>query len=321
MKRFASSGMPVIFLVALAVAFIIAFAQPSLSQAAPSPVPSPPPFPTSTTPIAQFVVGIPAITNATGGQGGISEQDVRNYVSTHNIPENMGDKHPMPSKVVELPAVQVGQLIHNSTFQPDDTMLWYVEFQGNFVFPGSAEQVDGVHFTTAFEIFLAGDGNLIMQGGLNQPTGNPTGGTTPTPNPNATPTPVGGPAATATPGNPSGGPTPPPQPTNTPVPPPAPTATSAPAPPHLTATSPSEHCSNANWSNPIILKNTGGQSLTWSGSVPSGYTLTPSSGTLPAGQSVSVTIGPQFRNPWDGPTFPVSFTSNGGNVTVNLPCI
>jgi hypothetical protein len=232
MKRTASSGVPVIFTVALALAFIIAFAQPSFSHAASSPVPTPPPFPTNITPIAHPVIGISAITNATGGQGGISEQDVRNYVGNHNIPDNMGEKHPTPSKVVELPAVQVGQLIHNTTFQQDGTMLWYVEFQGNFVFPGSSTQPDGLHFTTAFESFLASDGNLIMHGGLNQPTGNPTGGATPTPNPNATPTPVGAPTATATPGNPPGGTTPPPQPTNTPVPPPLPTKT--PVPPTAT---------------------------------------------------------------------------------------
>ncbi len=223
MKRTIISSMPTIFTVALALAYIVAFAQPSFSRAASSPIatpPPPPPFPTNTTPIANPVVGIPAITNATGGQGGIGEQDVRNYVGNHNIPENMGDKHPTPSKIVELPAVQVGQLIHAPTFQPDDTMLWYVEFQGNFVFPGSSAQPDGLHFTTAYEVFLASDGNLIGHGGLNQPTGNPTGGATPTPNPNATATPAGVPTATPTPGNPAGGPTPPPQPTNTPVPPP-----------------------------------------------------------------------------------------------------
>jgi hypothetical protein len=326
MKRFISSGLPVIFVAALAIAFIIAFAQPSLSHAAPSPVPTPPPFPTTTTPITQPVVGIPAITNATGGQGGISEQDVRNYVSNHNIPDNMGNKQLTPSKVVELPAVQVGQLIHSSTFQPDDTMLWYVEFQGNFVFPGSSMQPDGVHFTTAYEVFLASDGNVILQGGLNQPSGTPIGGTTPTP--------VGTPTATAT-TSPQPTNTPVPAPTDTPTPVPAPTdtptpvpptatpipPTATPVPPHLTATSPTEHCANANWLNPIILKNIGGQLLHWNGSIPvSGHTLTPSSGSLNSGASVSVIIGPQFMNPYDGPTFPVNFTSNGGNVMLHLVC-
>lgn len=308
MKRFISSGVPVIFMIALAVAFILAFAQPSLTHAAPSPVPTPPPLPTTTTPIAQPVIGIPAITNATGGQGGISAQDVRNYVSNHNIPDNMGDKHPTPSKIVELPAVQVGQLIHSSTYQPDDTMLWYVEFQGNVVFPGSSMQPDGVHFMTAYEVFLASNGNLIAQGGLNQPSGTPTPGTAPTPGGTPTATATASPQPTNTPAPlPTDTPTPVP-PTDTPIPP-----TPPPVPPHLTATSPTEHCANANWLNPIILSNIGGQPLHWTGSIPiSGHTLTPSSGNLNPGASVSVTIGPQFMNPYDGHTFPVNFTSNGG---------
>lgn len=285
--------------VSIAFLFTLAHPSPSKLMAMPTPIPSPPPLPTGT-PQSLPITGIVGATNVTGGQS-ITEDDIRAFVMNHNMPGNMGSKTFRITKVTELTAVQVALVLHGAaTGQPDNAMLWYVELAGNFRFAGSAQQPDGLSYTTGFEVFIASNGNLLMEGGLV----NPTSGVTPIPQP--TNTPAGVPTATPV----ASGITP------TAVPP---TATPV-APPHLTATMPTEKCANANWLNPIVLMNTGGQLLNWNGSVPAGYTLTPSSGSLPPGASVSVTIGPQFTTPWSGSTFPVNVTSNGGNLALNLVC-
>jgi hypothetical protein len=286
----------------LCLAFIASFAQQrtAFAAAAPTPIPTPPSEPANPTFVPTIPVGISGATSATGG--GISADDIRRYVTTHNVPGNMGSSQFTILSMNDLTLADlIPQLNGMDPGLPQESMVWFVQLQGQFAFPGSSEQPDGLHFTTAFEVFIANTGNLLMEGGLPSPTS----GATPTP-PTSTATPAGVPTATATA---AGGATPTPAPTTTPIP-----------PPHLTATMPTEKCANANWLNPIVLKNVGGQSLHWTGSVPALHTLTPNSGTLLPGQSVSVKIGPQFMNPYNGATFPVNFVSNGGNIALKLPC-
>jgi hypothetical protein len=128
----------------------------------------------------------------------------------------------------------------------------------------------------AFEVFDAKTGNLLLYGGLNQPV------------PNQPPTPA---------------------PTTQP--------TQAPNPPKLsvTASSSSAFCLNGQYPT-ITIKNTGGGTLTWSGSGPSPVTLSPSSGSLAPGSSTVVNVSGSHP----GPTVTITITSNGGNATVTFNC-
>jgi hypothetical protein len=228
---------PVAFIAtALSTLLLVALAlqAPHHASSAPTPPPTPPTQPTSVAnPQQTPIVGESAITSATGGP--ITQADIQNYAQGHPIPFNMatgGANDTVTANTIILTAQftskQLATLLGTSMGVPDATPLWLVEFQGNFVFPGSAQQPDGLHFTTAFEVYFANTGNLLMEGGLTTPITNPTGGATPTPvgQPTATATPAGVPTATATPaGVAPATPTTAP-PTATPIPP---TATVAPA--------------------------------------------------------------------------------------------
>jgi hypothetical protein len=73
----------------------------------------------------------------------------------------------MPSvvRVAFLTSAQVSALLGGeSTGVPDDTLLCYVELQGNFTFP--SPQGTTQTFTKGVEVFDAQTGNLLMDGGL-----------------------------------------------------------------------------------------------------------------------------------------------------------
>jgi cell division septation protein DedD len=209
-------------LVTLAVVVLfglLLFLRPGMASAASdaSTPPTPPPTPPSYANVPlNPIVGAPAIQSATGGP--ITQDDVTRFVQSHHLPGNFSKDQGSIILVLKLSSQDLVGLLNTPTGLPDDTQLWYVEWQGQFIFPGSSAQTDGLRFPNAFEVFLADTGNEIMDGGLAQPTGNPTGGPTPTPMGTSTPTT----APTATPTIPST------QPTATPRP--QPTATSRPQP-------------------------------------------------------------------------------------------
>jgi hypothetical protein len=221
---FVATALSTLLLIALALQ------TPHRTSSAPTPPPTPPTQPTSVVnPQQTPIIGESAVTSATGGP--ITQADIQNYAQSHPIPFNMvangGSNNTVTANTIILTAQYTSQqlvtLLGTSTGVPDATPLWLVEFQGNFVFPGSAQQPDGLHFTTAFEVYFAATGNLLMEGGLTTPiTGTPvpTGTQTPTATPAGVPT-ATAPTATAVP--PTATPIPP---TDTPIPP---TATVAPA--------------------------------------------------------------------------------------------
>jgi hypothetical protein len=305
-----------VLVLALGILFLSGFALHPIASAAQNPTPppaTPPPATPPTYPNAPHlgVMGIPALPVA--GTEGLTQDTVMRYVKAHRLPFNLASSPRQLLSITKTTSSQVAAQLGISTGLPDATSVWLVQFSGSFMFLGNSQQPTTGPYPYAYEVFDDATGNLVDAGAF---TTAPTG-ITPTPVPTSaseTPTPTSLPLTPTT--------VPPTAtsvaPTTTSVPP---TATPRPSPPHLKATMPSEHCSNANWSNPIVLTNTGGQTLTWNGSVPAGHTLTPSSGTLLPGHSVSVTIGPQFQNPYDGTTFPVVLTSNGGNLSLHLPCI
>jgi hypothetical protein len=103
-----------------------------------------------------------------------------------------------------------------------------------------------------------------------------------------------------------------PQPTNTPAGQPAPRLGVSP-------TQVTEVCVQGAWREPLTVSNSGGQTLNWSATPDStapGVTLTPSSGSLGPGAAQTITFdgtGPRDH-------FTVSFTSNGGSVSVAITC-
>ncbi len=203
---------------ALALAFVVfALSRPHTADAAglATAPPQPPATPPSYANVPQgSIVGAKGVQAPNGGPP--SQDDVSRFAQSNNPPGNMLKGKSSIIAVLKLTSGDLSGLLHTPTGLPDATPLWFVELGGQFVFPGSSSQHDGIRFTTAFEVFLADTGNEIMDGGLAQPTGNPTGGPTPTPttNPNATPTPAGVPTATPT-QPPANNPTPTPQPQHT----------------------------------------------------------------------------------------------------------
>jgi hypothetical protein len=275
----------------------------------PPPV-TPPPSTPPTYPDAPHlpISGIPGV-SATGGP--VTQAEVMTFVQQQRfLPHTLASQRGTIMSIQEETARQVADTRQN-TGQPDDTLLWVAELSGHFVFPGSSQQPDGLPFPYAFEVFIASNGNLVMDGGLAQPlTAPPPSTPTPTPaqptaQPTATPTPAG-----------VGVPTP----TPTSVLVPHPTPTSVPQNPpkiSVTPTATSEYCANDSYPNSITVMNAGSGTLTWSATAPSGVTLTPSSGSLAAGASQTVTLTGSFTS---ANSFVVHFTSNGGPASVTITC-
>jgi hypothetical protein len=166
------------------------------------------------------------------------------------------------------------------TGRASDALLGFVEEQGSFGFGAATPDSAPLTFGYAFQVFDARTGNRLMYGGLNQPA------------PNATPTPQPRATATSTPR----------------LQPPAKLSV---APAQTT-----EFCLNQQWPNKITIKNSGGQTLTWSiGGLPSGVAATPGSGSLSPGASVDVTLSGQT-----GPSFTFTVSSNGGSQSVGITC-
>ncbi len=193
------------FALILAVMFTVAVAThpasvsaKSLAVAPTPPAATPPPATPPTYPNAPKagVEGIPAIQAATGAP--LAQDAVTNYVQSHRVLFNSTSDRGKVTTVGEYPSSQIAARLGISTGLPDDTMLWYVEMAGHFVFPGNSQMPQGVTFPYAYEAFNAITGNLVLAGGL----AGPTQAATPTPAP-ATPTPV---ATTPIPATPTSAP-------------------------------------------------------------------------------------------------------------------
>ncbi|MBA3824390.1 MAG: hypothetical protein H0X24_10915 [Ktedonobacterales bacterium] len=218
--------------------------------------------------------GIPGITPA--GSGPLSPDAITQFVNTHPFPDTPADHKPHVTLVKIMPGSDISALLGGEpTYAPDGAPLAFVQVTGDFSFPGSS--ADGqVPFQTAFEVFDATNGNLLMYGGLHQPV------TTPPP---ATPTPAG-------------------QPTQVPpttVPPTSvpPTATHAPVVHFAVTPSKQTQSCSQTLTNPFLtLDNTGSQvdvgwKVTITEKAPDGNPwATPSltSGTVPANNSQALTL-------------------------------
>jgi hypothetical protein len=294
---------------------VMAARPPSASAHGAAAILTPPPVTPPSTPPAYPnaprvpISGIPGV-SATGGP--VTQAQVMAFLQQQRgLPQTLASERSTIMSVRGETARQVADTLQNTDL-PDSTMLWVAELSGHFVFPGSSQQPNGLPFPYAFEVFIASNGNLVMEGGLAQPlTAPPSSTPTPTPpptQPTATATPPGASEPTATP-------------TSVPTPPaPTPTATSVPQhPPKLsvTPTSLREYCSYNSYPNTITVMNSGSGTLNWSATAPSGVTLTPSSGSLAAGASQTVTLSGSFTS---ANTFDVHFTSNGGSATVVISC-
>jgi len=266
-----------------------------------------PPFqapPVHTTPGP--LVGAAAIKPHLSGVPAFTTQDMADYAKGH-LPGGGGTGRPsftivrnefLPSQDISgllvgllQPSVEVSARLGGAaTLRSDGSLLGFLEAQGTFAFASGVPD-SGQTYPYAFEVFDGKSGNLLIYGGLKQPVPNQPPMSTPTPQP----TPQSTPQST-------------PQPTQ------------APNPPKLsvTASSSSAFCLNNTYPT-ITVKNTGGGTLTWSGSGPSSppVTLSPSSGSLAAGGSTVVHVSGSHP----GPTVTITFTSNGGNATVTFTCI
>lgn len=299
-------GLAIIAIVSMAARPPVASAHGAAAILPPPPVTPPPSTPPSYPNAVQIPIsGIPAV-SATGGP--VTQAQVMTFVrQQRELPQMLSSERNAILSIQQETARQAAEPLPN-TGLPDATLVWVAELSGHFVLPGSSRQPNGLPFPYAFEIFIANTGNLVMDGGLDQPLA-PLPASTPTPppaQPTATPTP-------ASVSNPT------PTPTSVLVPPP-PTPTQMPQdPPKLTVTpsATAEYCANNSYPNSITVTNTGSGTLNWNATGPSGVTLTPSSGALSAGASQMVSLTGSFT---DASSFVIHFTSNGGAVSVTVTC-
>jgi hypothetical protein len=271
------------------------------------------PIPVGTVPVTgtgspQPAPGLPGVTPSSPGSiPAFTPTELDQFVLNNPIPGNMGGSNGNGNGTITqtefLTGKQISDLLGGEpTEMPDDAPLAYVELSGDFTFPGVANNPN-LHFKFAFEVFDAATGALIMEGGLDQPT---------TTQPTATPS----------------QPTPTPQSTQ-------PTATPAPVVQfNVTPLSGKQQCPKLVPFN-LKLDNTGstiavGYSVSITDIAPNTAqywaTASPTSGTVGAGSSATVTVTPTeelcraSNLPQSGETFhvKVQMTSGGSSVfTVN----
>ena len=119
-------------------------------------------------------VGAPAVTPTLTGVPAFSKQDVIKYVNTHNIPFNIAalSSHSV-GQVSFITSKQVNDFLHRqNTHIPDNYLLCFVTFYGAFIFSGPPVpkgKAATITYQSAFEVFDATTGNLLMGGGLLSP--------------------------------------------------------------------------------------------------------------------------------------------------------
>jgi hypothetical protein len=257
------------------------------------PTTTPPPFETpGPLPAPGTAHGVPAITPTHNGVPAFTTDDMGAYALKHP-PEGLIGNGGAGSITRDefLPSEVVGALLHVPTNQPDGTPLGYVELAGDFTFAGPLRD-QPLHFPYRFDAFDATTGNLVLSGGLNQPTPKTPQQPTPTPNPR--------------------------QPTPTPTPQQQPTATPIPPKLSVTPTLASSNCQNGGWPK-ITVTNAGGGTLNWNvvlSTLPPSVTASPSSGSLGAGASQDVLLAGKAALG----SHTISFSSDGGKQDVSITC-
>src|SRR5262249_13413043 len=125
--------------------------------------------------------GTPAITPTKSGVPSFSADDMKTYALHHPLPDTTADNGtPAVTRDEFLQSQILALLLHTPTGRPDRALMGYVELKGDFTFAGpTADQP--LHFPVVYWVFDAQTGNLVLVGGLDQPT--PT-------NPPPTPTPT-----------------------------------------------------------------------------------------------------------------------------------
>ncbi len=262
----------------------------SQTFATPPTIQTTPPVATAVGTQQPIVPGVPGLKPTLPGQiPAFTQDDMANFVLRHGFPNIGEDGTPSITQKIFIPNSEVEDLTGYTTGLQAATNVGYVELQGSFDFP-TPPNVPPIHLSVAYMLFDTSTGDIIGWGGLPQPS-----------NPNQ-PTP-----------------TPPAQPTATPVPQ-QPTATPVPQNPPVLTLRPSKttaFCSQGGYPNDITVANTGGSTLTWSATGPSGITITPSSGSLSASTSQTVKLSGIVAGV---ASFTIHFTSNGGSADVTIEC-
>jgi hypothetical protein len=122
----------------------------------------------------QAIRGVAAVEVSRPGQvPGFATEELARFAETHPVPKLMtGDGK---AKVTKLDCGQTAKTVMallrgKGTGLPDSTPVCYVELEGSFALspPRSAGKPrgGGVALTTAFEVFDAKTGNLLLTGGF-----------------------------------------------------------------------------------------------------------------------------------------------------------
>jgi hypothetical protein len=120
-------------------------------------------------------VGATAITPTSKDTPAFTKDDVIRYVKTHNIPFNIASLSDISSVQVSfITSKEVNDRLNRSnTNIPDNYLLCFVELTGKFEFPGppdaNGKPTLGV-YQSAYEVFDAKTGNLLLGGGLGEAT-------------------------------------------------------------------------------------------------------------------------------------------------------
>ena len=78
-----------------------------------------------------------------------------------------------------------------------------------------------------------------------------------------------------------------------------------------------EFCAKGEWPDTFSVKNTGNGTLNWQAASPSGVSLTPGKGSIGAGQPSQAVA---FSGKYQGSSFTVNVTSNGGAAKIDITC-
>ena len=109
--------------------------------------------------------GSAAISPGTKGTPAFTEDDVRQYVSKHRLPNESKKLDFKITSIRFISSKEVSVLLNGaSTGFPDDYPLCYVELSGTFTFSGPKGA--SATYPRGIEIFDAHTGNLIITGGL-----------------------------------------------------------------------------------------------------------------------------------------------------------
>jgi hypothetical protein len=149
----------------------------------PPPQHTPIPFPPSGG--GQPPAGAPGIKPHLGGVPAFTTDDMAAYVKNNALPQNVGGGDQTPTIVTNafLTGGDLRALLGTSDQQPDAAPVGYVLLKGHFAFPGAGPNNSPASFPYAFVLFDAQTGNLLMDGGLNQPPAPKPTPTGPTPTP------------------------------------------------------------------------------------------------------------------------------------------